>query len=317
MKPEALLEMATTTIRPEDYRCWICGAPANAVDGRRYAACRRCGHELVLERGDARFVVNDVLDPEALRRPGVLDRFKVGVLRRLGCGPELLLDVGSASGRFLHAARRRFRRVLGVEINPECAEFSRSVLGLEVVNDISAVDAPFSAATFWHTLEHIPPDAAERILGVLRQLASPGAKVVVCVPNAASVQRRLFGTRYAYYDHPQHVHQFSPRSLDLLMERHGFRRLRRFFSLAYVCFGYLQGLLNFCNRRHNYWYYRRKRGWSFGLPRYQLALLDLYNAVLIVLLALPALILSLVDALVPARCGVLTAAYECERRGSA
>jgi hypothetical protein len=72
----------------------------------------------------------------------------------------------------------------------------------------------------WHSLEHFddPEAALARIRGWLR----PGGRLVVAVPDLASVQARIGGDRWFHQDVPRHRTHFTPRGLAALLERTGF-----------------------------------------------------------------------------------------------
>jgi SAM-dependent methyltransferase len=256
-------------------------------------------------------IVNERLDAARIRRIDALGRFKVGVAERSTVLRDLIVDVGCGSGSFLYHVRDRFTRHLGVEISPECVAFSRDVLGLAVAHDLSALREAPSLVTFWHSLEHFPSRAAEQVLSRIAELSRPETRIVMSVPNGRSLQRRLFGAGYAYDDVANHVHQFCPDSLDLVMGRHGFERQETVSGFAYAYFGWLQGALNLFSpsRLHNYLYYRIRRGVDFGLPSFQRMLLDSWEACLAVGLAVPSGIAVLFDYCAKRHGGVFTAVY--------
>ena len=137
-------------------------------------------------------------------------------------------------------------------------------------------------------------------------VAADATQIIISVPNGRSLQYRMLGRHYAYYDFPNHIHQFSPKSLNLLFKRIGFEPERYYHSLPYSAFGALQGLLNLFNKHHNYFYYRRKRGWTFSLSRGALWVLDAYNVLLILALALPAAAVTAMDFMSRRHASVLT-----------
>lgn len=294
--------------------CFICGGTSFRPAPGRYERCLACGHETLTGPADGGAIVNDRLDERDIDRPNALDRFKNAVVRSCARSRTLLLDVGSGSGRFLRQNAAAFERSLGIEVSPACVAFARS-LGLRIEPEIGALREPVGVATFWHSLEHLPAPAIAAVLGRIGEWSTPETAVVVSVPNAASLQYALLGERSAFFDAPHHLHQFTPRSLDLLLERHGLERRKAHRSFVYAHFGWLQGLLNLCNSRHDYLYYRRKRGWDYGLRPGRRALLDAYNAVLAALFLAPSLALAVHDLLRPRRGGVLTVCYRT-RTGS-
>lgn len=254
-------------------------------------------------------MVNERLDRAGgIDVPNALDRYRNSLARGVAGSRRFLVDVGSASGRFLHQNRREFSRLLGVEVSPECVDFSRR-LGLTIETDLPALEEPPSVVTFWHSLEHIPGPAIRETLRKIAERAAEDTVVVVSVPNAESLQYRLLGERFAYYDAPNHLHQFTPRSLDRLFDGIGFERFRATGSPPYAAFGWLQGLLNLFNARHDYLYYRWKRGWDFGLSSPARTARDAWNLALAAWILIPCLFLTLHDMVFPNRGGVLTACY--------
>ena len=288
--------------------CFICGGRPLQPSTRDYLRCPDCGHEVLRDGQAQRIMVNDAL--EAGKGVDSLIRFQTSVVERARLADRFLVDVGSGSGRFLAHNRGRFDAVLGVEISPDSVRYAVDVLKLPVLPALPDDLSTPSVVTFWHSLEHVPAEKMDGLLDRLNAAADVRTRIVVSVPNAASFQCLVFKENYAYYDAPNHLHQFSPRSLDLLLKRHGFERAGSFFSPLYVLFGYVQGLLNLAAPFHNYFYYRRKRGSDFGLSTPSRTLLDLVNILLMPLFLPIGAVLSLADLAIPDRSGVLTLCYK-------
>jgi len=253
------------------------------------------------------FIVNDALSEQAARRTTGLDRFKARTLSFFdsGIARRQLLDIGSASGKFLYHNAGRYSRATGIEIAPESLKFSRQVLGLEVVEDIRDVPEGISIATAWHSLEHFPEQGLLALLDGLSRKMAAGGRLIVSVPNAASWQYRWFGRAYAYYDVPTHLHQFTPDSLARLMRRFGFHQVATVRSWPYNVFGYTQGLLNVLTHTHNYLYYRLKRR-----SRKPSLLLDAVNGLLMIVAVPAGWLFGLFDASDQKRQGVITTCFQ-------
>ena len=110
----------------------------------------------------------------------------VGELEReLGVSQGDLLELGSAGGFFIEAARRRGWSVRGIELSPPAAEYSKRELGLEVFEGLLE-DAPFEPQSFDvaladNVLEHtLRPD---EVLRDLAKLLRPGGHLIVIVPS--------------------------------------------------------------------------------------------------------------------------------------
>lgn len=295
-----------------DKTCFVCGNDQFS-DSAGYIKCAKCGHEIIKGNEQPMFIINDILSEKNVRTIGSLDRFKQRILRRCLVKNDFLLDVGSSSGKFLYHSKTFFRRHIGIEIADECADFAKYHLGLKIERDISRIDGEISVVTFWHFLEHIPAEEIGKIFKGINSNSSENTRVILSVPNNRSLQYALFKESYAYYDLPNHLHQFSSGSLDLLMAKYGFEKLHNFYSFPYSLFGYLQGFLNKFNRVHNYLYYRKKRGCAFGKKKLELILYDIYNYLLSLFFVIPSFLLCIYDLARPERGGVITACYRKKR----
>lgn len=278
-----------------------------------YEKCSGCGHEVHVGPLSDRFIVNDELFIDSVQKIDGLLKYKKKIVEFCMKDDNFLLDVGSASGKFLYNLKNKFRGSAGVEITPECIKFSKDQLQLRIVQKISELaDVKLSVVTFWHTMEHIPFPELQEILSFIKKHSTADSKLIISVPNADSTLYRLNGSNFAYYDNASHIHQFSPRSLDLLLGQFGFVQERRFFSFAYSFFGYLQTWLNSGNLKRNFLYFFLKRGEKFGLNKPKIYLLFIYNIVLAGLLIIPALVGCIYDAIFKNRAVVLTLCYHFE-----
>lgn len=294
-------------LNKNDERCFVCGGTEFENHTTDYRSCLNCGHEVLVSTKEQGFIINDNLSEKEVRRMTGLDRFKARTLLYFDSGLERkqLLDIGSASGKFLLHNAYRYKRATGIEITPESLHFSRQVLGLDVIEDIQNVSEEISAATAWHSLEHIPEQHLLTLLENLSTKMTSGGRFVVSVPNGASWQYRWFGKAYAYYDVPNHLHQFTPESLRRLMQRFGLQHVATVNSWAYNTFGYTQSLLNILTNTHNYLYYRLKRR-----SRKPSIMLDIVNGLLLVICVPAGRLLGLADALNLKHQGVITACFE-------
>ena len=267
-----------------------------------------CGHEVLAASPGQTYIVNDLLERGEIDRVTALDRFKKATLRRWMRGSGVLVDFGSASGRFLHQNSDLFRAAIGVEVTPEVARFAREVFGLDIRASVDGLPDDIDVVTCWHSLEHVPADALHGVVrGVARRLG-PRGTVIVSVPNVRSLQHRLFGRKYAFYDVPNHHHQFSLRSLDLLMAGAGLARKGLARSVVYNVFGWLQGGLNVIGGRHNHLYDRLKR--CSGPDRPWLTAAHLLMLPLVAATGIP---FAAIEAGLVQRQGVITACYANNR----
>lgn len=236
---------------------WLVAPAAEPGDDRSYAVdrCETCG--LALTR-------DPPPDPGELHESGsygpgaprlhrlagpvlrAFDRQRLGLLR--GSLPEgaSILDIGAGRGRFLAGLGRRGYRARGIEPSPHRGD-EAAALGLDVevagVEQAQVPDGSQDAVIAWHVLEHLPDPGGA--LDLIRGWLRPGGALLLGVPNSASFQARIAGRHWFHLDLPRHRFHFTPGSLSLLLEGHGFRVESVEHLLAeHNLFGMWQTLLN-------------------------------------------------------------------------
>ncbi len=154
--------------------------------------------------------------------------------RVLPKGP--VLDVGAGDGTLVGAFRRHGREAVGVD--PYASRSHPHVRDVE----LEEMTGAWSAVVFWHSLEHLrQPVLALRHAA---DLVVPGGVLVVAVPNATSLQARVFGDRWLALDLPRHLVHISPQALLSQLEALGFRVERvSYLRGGQVLFGWLHGLV--------------------------------------------------------------------------
>lgn len=284
-------------------QCIVC-LGTQLLPDNDYMRCAGCGHETLSTHSQQTYMINEVLDSAVVGRATALDRFKNSILRRWMRGDSVLVDFGSASGRFLYQNRNLFRSAIGLEVTDEAVAFSKQVLRLDIRTTVEDLSEGIDVVTCWHSLEHVPSDGLHTVVAGLAKRLSDSGRMIVSVPNAASLQYRLFGRHYAFYDVPNHHQQFSLRSLDALMKGVGLKRERLAHSTVYNMFGWLQGALNVLVGGHNDLYYRLKRGVEDN-RKWRL----MGNLLLVPVLAVPTLLIMVAEVALSERQGVITACY--------
>jgi SAM-dependent methyltransferase len=256
-----------------------------AKDTYMLARCSQCGTALTVDAGDdasvaplyeggryrpARRLVDPLIEP--LRRMTEWDR-----MRYVARVPESarVLEVGSGDGRFLARLAASGYAVLGIEPSPSACRQARDrgVRTLEErIEDAGVADASQDAVIMWHVLEHLA-DPAETVRRAHAWLA-PGGRLIVAVPNIASVQARIGGDRWFHQDVPRHRSHFTDLGLRMLLERTGFRVERiSHLLLEQNPLGMWQTLLNRLTRERQVAFRFMKRDLSF--PNRQRATRDL------------------------------------------
>jgi SAM-dependent methyltransferase len=143
-----------------------------------------------------------------------------------------VLDVGAATGLFLHEMALAGWDTSGVELVDSAAAIARDRFGLDVFQGTLA-QAPFApetfdAVTFWDVLEHTYSPKQELLLAA--RLLRLNGVLALSVPNWDSFDRGLFGRHWQGLDSPRHLYVFSRSTLTRLLSEAGFGELR------WICF---------------------------------------------------------------------------------
>jgi SAM-dependent methyltransferase len=218
-------------------RCRACGAEGRPEFEKRgfvIASCGTCG---------CHFVPDPVPDPaqydEAYFAGGgacgyggylqdrrlILANFarRARWIAGLGAGARLL-DVGAAYGFFVAAARDAGFDAIGLEPVAACAAFAARELTVELrtgcIESAPLAPGSFDVVTLFDVIEHLADPAVA--LRRIRELLAPGGLLVVETGDLGGLLPRVVGSRWYYYDPPQHLTYFSVASLTHLLRETGF-----------------------------------------------------------------------------------------------
>jgi len=220
--------------------CIVCGAAKAAGLAGWHATCRSCRYEsaaLTPAINAPSAVAMDEVQREAALKALRIENFNaiVGYAKQyVSASQPRLLDVGSAHGWFLEAARGQFD-VLGVE--PDAAVGGQAAArGLPVRSgyfpNVVDHDERFDAIVFNDVIEHIP-DIHSALAACHAHLNDDGI-LILNLPNSSGFFYRLskvlarIGWRGPFErmwqkDMPSpHVHYFDPRNLRELVLKQGF-----------------------------------------------------------------------------------------------
>ena len=134
-----------------------------------------------------------------------------------------LLDIGTGTGYFADAMKRRGWDVEAVEKNAQARGFAKEHFRLEVRPDTELQDfAPgsFDVITLWHVMEHL--EHLNETWDILDNLLAERGVLIVAVPNCSSYDAKKYGAQWAAYDVPRHLWHFSPATIRQLGAKHGF-----------------------------------------------------------------------------------------------
>jgi len=142
-------------------------------------------------------------------------------LRGLGLArTSRILDVGSGSGRVLHAlADAGFTSLAGIDphLPPEVVSSKR--IRLARISLFECTGA-YDLVMFHHSFEHMAEP--ERVLAQVATLLDPAGQCLLRLPTASSYAWRHYRTDWVQLDAPRHFFLHTIRSLELLTQNAGF-----------------------------------------------------------------------------------------------
>lgn len=215
--------------------CALCGGTAarHLFDkgGRAHVRCEGCG--LVALRPmptPAELVVHHEESYRGGRYAGFASAVSVRTaiardrMRRLRplAPPGPWLDVGASTGAFVAEAVAAGLDVEGIELSHEAVAQARA-RGLPIRQasvDTWEPERRFAVITVLDVVEHIPAPAP--FLRRVREWLGPGGLLALTLPDCSAPMARLLGRHWFYYLVPDHVHQFTPRTIARLLEVAGF-----------------------------------------------------------------------------------------------
>lgn len=135
-----------------------------------------------------------------------------------------MLEIGCASGSFLHEMAAKGWQVEGIEFSPEAAAAARA-LGHKVdtgaVESIEKPAATYDLIVGWMVLEHLHEPTASLLK--LRGWAKPGAWLAVSVPDAGALEFAVFRHRWYALQLPTHLFHFDRDSIERVLDQSGWK----------------------------------------------------------------------------------------------
>ena len=135
-----------------------------------------------------------------------------------------ILDIGCATGQFLHEFKDRGWNCTGIEPDKKARSFAKTEYDLKVfdsakINDLK--DHSFDVISMWHVLEHVA-DLNTRMLDLQRLLKENGY-LFIALPNFESWDAKHYGKYWAGLDVPRHLYHFTKSDVELLFGKYGFK----------------------------------------------------------------------------------------------
>lgn len=191
--------------------------------------CRQCGFQYVNPRlrGELIFAgYTEGDDPTYVSQLQARERTfaaSLDEIERAAGGTGRLLDIGTAAGAFVAAARARGWQAEGCEPNKWLAEWGARHYGITIrqgaVFDQDYDDGSFDVVTLWDVIEHtLHP---REMLARCYRLLKPGGVLVVNYPDIGSWIARVLGRRWLFLT-SVHLYYFDRATIRRMLETTGF-----------------------------------------------------------------------------------------------
>lgn len=191
--------------------------------------CRLCEFQYVNPRPRADLIYSGYMqgdDPAYVSQIRARERTFAASLEeiaRAAGGKGRLLDVGTAAGAFIAAARKQGWDAEGCEPNYWLAAWGARHYGICIrTGDLLELDYPhssFDVITLWDVIEHM--SHPQLVLNRCHALMRPGGVLVVNYPDIGSWIARILGRRWPFLT-SVHLSYFDRRTIRRMLENTGY-----------------------------------------------------------------------------------------------
>jgi len=136
---------------------------------------------------------------------------------------DRILDIGCATGQFLHEFKTRGWESIGVEPDEDSRTFAEEKYQLKVIAEEqmnNLEDQSFDVITMWHVLEHVSD--LEQRMNDLKRLIKANGVLFIALPNLESWDARFYREYWAGLDVPRHLYHFNKKNVKMLFDKFDF-----------------------------------------------------------------------------------------------
>jgi 2-polyprenyl-3-methyl-5-hydroxy-6-metoxy-1,4-benzoquinol methylase len=140
-----------------------------------------------------------------------------------------VLEVGPGNGSLINFLTKNKIKCTAVEINDECVRSIKSK-GVECFNgSLTSLEGVlegriFDAIIMIHVFEHLYDPVST--LDLAKKLLKPGGVLYLEVPDAGSLEAKLFGKYWRGYELPRHIVHYNKIIMKSLLENTGYRNVQ-------------------------------------------------------------------------------------------
>ncbi|MEO6883678.1 MAG: class I SAM-dependent methyltransferase [Bacteroidia bacterium] len=131
-----------------------------------------------------------------------------------------VLDIGCASGYFLETLRTKGWDVQGIELDTAMIEVLNKKNIPVYTNTFNTfqTDKKYHLITLFDVLEHLPD--TDKTFEKLASMLHPEGIIALITPDISSLQHSIFRKRWFQFKPQEHIHYFSPKTLQKSIESH-------------------------------------------------------------------------------------------------
>lgn len=223
---------------------------ASGIPGTQYLVeCSDCGMIFESPRYDASTIVKGYMasqegDHDSQYSMRVLSFYRAlkKQAKRLPPSSAKVLDIGTAGGAFLEAAKQYGFDAYGMEPSQDLVARGKA-RGLKIeqgtIESHSFTNGSFDMVCLWDVIEHLPDP--KYALTEIRKLLKPDGILLINFPDIGTLQARLAGKKFWWFL-SVHLHHFTRKSMQDICLRTGFKvfHFQRYWQT--LEFGYLERL---------------------------------------------------------------------------
>lgn len=143
-----------------------------------------------------------------------------------GKGPVRVLDFGCGRGEFVETCQNNEFEAYGVDFSTSRMASAR----VKIVPSLDDAPGQFHAAALFEVLEHV--ERPDEILAMLSSRLVDGGILIVETPDCSGVTGISSAREMQLVDPIQHINGYTPATLTAIVERAGFKRIRRPLAVA-------------------------------------------------------------------------------------
>ncbi|MEK6856246.1 MAG: class I SAM-dependent methyltransferase [Nanoarchaeota archaeon] len=210
--------------------------------------CKKCGLKFVNPRIKGNLIVDAYSagdDPLFISQAESRERTFSKAIREItkvfGSRGKIV-DIGTAGGSFLAAAKKQGWDVYGCEPNRWLANWGKKNYGIDIkpgtIFDQKYKKEFFDVLTLWDVIEHTPDPL--KVLEESNRILKKNGLLIVNYPDINSWLARLMGRKWLFLT-SVHLYYFTPRTIKAMLAKTGFKvvKIRPYFQtleFGYLCF---------------------------------------------------------------------------------